>query len=299
MLKKTLLFTSPAYLSVQYKQLVIQRTGKEEVTIPVEDIGFIVLDHRQITVSSSLINDLLANNVALITCDDRHHPNGMHLALDSHSVQQEIFRHQLDSSKPLMKHLWQQTVSAKIRNQALLLKELELPYKDLLEMARTVKSGDSDQREGSAARLYWRRLMGGAFRRDRDGPAPNHFLNYGYTLLRAAVARALVGSGLLPTLGIHHKNRYNAFCLADDIMEPYRPFVDRVVVELHANFPDEELTPEIKQNLLELLRMDVHFKKVTRPLMVGLSQTSASLARCFSGDVKTIEYPVLNGPKPL
>jgi len=294
MIKRTLQFSSPAYLSLRYKQLVINKKGENEITIPVEDIGFIIFDHRQLTISPSLMAELLANNVAVIFSDDRHHPVGMTLNLDSNSVQSEIFRNQITASEPLKKKLWQQTIKAKIRNQARVLKELELPYKDLEVLATKVFSGDPDNKEGTAARLYWPRIFQGGFFRYRDGPKPNHMLNYGYTILRAAVARSLSGSGLLPTLGIHHKNRYNAYCLADDIMEPYRPFVDSVVYEIYQDYPDEELLlPEIKQQLLRILAMDTQFKKVKRPLMVGVSQTTASLARCFKGDIKTIEYPVL------
>ncbi|MCK5683604.1 type II CRISPR-associated endonuclease Cas1 [bacterium] len=295
MIKRTLHFSSPAHLSLKFGQLTVNRKDKEVVNIPVEDIGFIVFDHRQLSISPSLMAELLENNVAVIFSNDRHHPVGMTLTLDSNSVQSEKFRHQIAATEPMKKNLWQQTIKAKIRNQAAVLKELELPYKDLINLAAKVFSGDPDNKEGTAARLYWPRLFQGGFFRDRDGPKPNHMLNYAYTIVRAAVARALCGSGLLPTLGIHHKNKYNAYCLADDIMEPYRPFVDIAVYEIYQEYPDEDkLLPEIKERLLAILTMDTQFKKIKRPLMLGVSQTTASLAKCFAGEIKTLEYPSLS-----
>jgi CRISPR-associated protein Cas1 len=214
--------------------------------------------------------------------------------LDGNHLQSEYFRHQLGATEPLKKNLWKQVVEYKIQNQACLLKKLGKNYAGVESFARTVKSSDADNREGAAARMYWPLLMGEGFIRDRYGAWPNAALNYGYIVLRAAVARALAGSGLLATLGIHHHSRYNAFCLADDIMEPYRPYVDELVYELYQEIPQaEELTKDIKARLLELLSMDVHFEKVTRPLMVGLSQTTASLARCYSGESRKVEYPLL------
>jgi CRISPR-associated protein Cas1 len=217
----------------------------------------------------------------------------MLLPLDSNHIQTEVFAYQIAASEPLKKGLWKQTIEAKITNQALLLEKLGRSAQDIKNLARTIKSGDTENREGFAARLYWQRMFNKEFYRDRFGPPPNHFLNYGYSILRSAVARALAGSGLLATLGIHHHNRYNSYCLADDIMEPYRPYVDELVVELFRNNPDAfNIEKEHKAELLKLMAIDVEIGEVKRPLMVALSITTASLARCFSGESRKIVYPV-------
>lgn len=297
MIKRTLVITSPCKMNIRYGQLqILNRDTGEANAVPVEDLGYLILDHRQISVTQSLLEELTENNTAVVFCDNRHHPSSMLLNLDSNQIQSEIFRCQIEASVPLKKNLWKQTISAKIKNQAYLLKSRDLPWKDLMTHSRNVKSGDSDNREGLAARLYWSRLFGGGFRRNREGPAPNNMLNYGYIVLRAAVARALTGSGLLPTLGIHHKNRYNAFCLADDIMEPYRPYVDDTVMDIYNDNPDtEDLDTYLKQRILQFLTMDTQFEKIVRPLTTGLSHTTASLARCFAGEARKIEYPVMEG----
>ena len=292
MLKRTILFAHPYHLRVEDKQLVAvdRETGKEK-RAPVEDLGYVILDHPQISVTLPLLEELNSRNVAVIFCDRKHMPVSMNLNLDGHHLQSELFRYQTQASLPLKKNLWQQTVTAKIRNQAALLEKKGGKYEDLLVMARNVKNGDADNREGAAARLYWLRLFGKDFVRDRYGSPPNNLLNYGYAVLRAAVARALTGSGLLATLGIHHHNRYNAFCLADDIMEPYRPFVDELadMIYREENNP-AELSNKIKLRLLELLSRDVTVGKMKRPLMVALSLTSASLAQCFSGETRKLVY---------
>jgi CRISPR-associated protein Cas1 len=216
----------------------------------------------------------------------------MLLPLDAHHIQNEIFRAQVDASEPLKKNLWKQTIEAKIQNQAQLLGKLGKNSRPLKAIGKAVKSGDSDNREGFAARLYWTEMFGKTFIRDRYGDPPNPFLNYGYILLRSAVARALAGSGLLATLGIHHRNRYNAFCLADDVMEPYRPYVDEIVYAMAEKWPDEfMLEKEHKAELLQLMTVDVIIGGSKRPLMVALSQTAASLARCYSGEIRKISYP--------
>lgn len=295
MLKKTLFFSSPCHVKIHNRQLVIlNKVTGEEHQRPVEDLGFVVFDHPQITFTQSVIQLLAEHNAAVIFCDQKHHPASMLFHLDSHQTQTEHFRAQVEASEPLKKQLWKQTVKAKIRNQAAVLDLTGGDGEAMRTMARKVKSGDTENMEARAARHYWQRLFGHAFTRARFGDAPNHILNYGYTVLRAAVARALTGSGLLPTLGIHHHNKYNAFCLADDIMEPYRPYVDQLVWELvQQKLVEDELTPPMKAKLLECLSCDVHMGKKTRPLMVGLSETSASLVRCFKGSSKTIRYPVL------
>lgn len=293
MLKRTLFFGKPSRLSMKDKQLVIESKKDGAIhKIPIEDIGYAVIENQQITFSVPLLQELMTNNVAVIFCDASHMPNSMLLNLDSHHLQSEMFRFQINASEPLKKNLWKQTIEAKIRNQSALLHKLGKNGNLLKPFYSNVKSGDADNREGAAARVYWTEMYGQDFIRDRYGTCPNNLLNYAYIVLRAAVARALTGSGLLPTLGLFHHNRYNAFCLADDIMEPYRPFVDEIVFKLFQN-DHQELTTEVKTEILKILANDVCFENTTRPLMVGLSQTTASLARCFTGEQKKIVYPEL------
>jgi len=308
MIKKTLYFGNPAYLSLCNGQLVIKLPEverqkdisdilkKESVrTIPIEDIGVIVLDHKEITITQALIASLLDNSVALVTCNDKRMPTGMLLPLQGNTLQNERFRNQIDASLPLKKQLWQQTVKAKIENQAYLLsKETECPSACMYKWAKDVKSDDSENLEARAAAYYWKNIFVGYpdFVRGREEKYPNNILNYGYAILRAVVARALVVSGLLPVAGIHHHNKYNAYCLADDIMEPYRPFVDRVVIEImKSSEPTENLTKEIKTQLLSIPVIDVRIGGKRSPLMVAVAQTTASLAKCFNGELRKITYP--------
>ncbi len=293
MLKRTLFISNPYYLSVKNKQLVVsEKAGMAIKTVPVEDLGFIVLDHPQISFSMKLMEELSEFNVATVFCDSKHLPASMLLSLDANHIQSEIFRAQVDASEPLKKNLWKQTIEAKIQNQSRLLEKLGKNNLPLKAVGKSVKSGDTDNREGFAARLYWIELMGKNFIRDRYGEPPNPFLNYGYILLRSAVARALAGSGLLATLGIHHRNRYNAFCLADDIMEPYRPYIDEIVFDMNNKWPESfMLDKQHKAELLQMMTVDVKIGENKRPLMVALSQTTASLARCFSGEARKITYP--------
>jgi CRISP-associated protein Cas1 len=295
MLKRTLFFSNPCQLTLKNRQLVAEmKDGGEKKSAPVEDLGFVVLENQQISISMPLIGELVDNNVAVVYCDRTYHPHAMLLNLNGHHLQQELFSNQIAAGIPLKKQLWKQTVEAKIRNQAALLKCLGKEYRHVAYYAGLVKSGDTDNREGAAARMYWPELFGSDFSRERYGTVPNNMLNYAYAVLRAAVARALAGSGLLATLGIHHHNRYNAFCLADDIMEPYRPFADGIVYLLYDHYGNMgELTTEIKMKLLEVLSVDVWFGKRKRPLMIALSNTTASLARCYCGEDKQISYPAL------
>jgi len=292
MLKRTLYIANPYYLHFKNKQMILDSQEGESRSVPIEDIGFLVLEHPQINITMPLISALNANNVAVVFCNEKHMPNAMLLNLDGHNLQSEYFRHQINASLPLKKNLWKQTIEAKISNQAALLSKLGKNNSDLLALAKEVKSDDSSNREGHAARLYWPRLFGEFFIRERFGCHPNPMLNYGYILLRSAVARSLAGSGMLATLGIHHHNKYNAFCLADDIMEPYRPYVDELVLKLDQKYDFvDNLEKEHKMDLLQILTCDVMIGTNKRPLMVALSQTTASLARCFKGESKKMLYP--------
>lgn len=294
MLKKALFFSTPFCLSLKDNQMVVNTKQMPDMkkTVPIEDIGFVILEHQQTNITLPLLNALSDNNVAVIFCGDNFMPNAMLMNLDSNKTQGESYRTQIEASEPLKKGLWKQIVEAKIRNQASLLNKLGKNGERLKPYYTNVKSGDVDNREGVAAKIYWRELFGEGFIRSREGAEPNNMLNYGYTLLRAAVARSLMGSGLFPAFGIFHRNRYNAFPLADDIMEPYRPYVDEIVFDLYAN-GERKLTKDVKSQLLRLLFTDTAFGKITRPLDVGLTMTSASLAKCFSGIQKKIAYPLL------
>ena len=309
MIKRTLCFSNPAYLSLTNSQLVIKmpevekanlpETFKESTvrTVPIEDIGVVVLDNRQITITQGAIEAMLENNCAIITCDNSHLPVGLMLPLCGNTTQSERFREQIDASLPLKKQLWQQTVQSKIHNQAAVLKQTRgVVVKNMLAWENDVRSGDADNLEGRAAAYYWKNMFPDVadFTRDRDGVAPNNLLNYGYAILRAVVARSLVASGLLPTLGIHHHNKYNAYCLADDIMEPYRPYIDLLVTGITAKFGyPEELTTELKRELLVIPVLDVVIGGQRSPLMTAVAQTTASLYKCFSGDARKIVYPVI------
>ncbi len=304
MIKRTLHFSNPAYISLQRNQLFIdlphlKPLGEKESkkSIPIEDIGIIILDNQQITITHGCIAALLDNNAAIVTCNQSRHPTGMMLPIDGHNTQSERFRYQINASQPLKKQLWQQTVQAKILNQAALLFGRDVPCKNMIHWAKSVRSGDPDNYEGRAAAYYWKNIFPKKidFFRGRDGDPPNNLLNYGYAILRAIVARGLVCSGLLPTLGIHHRNKYNAYCLADDIMEPYRPYVDQIVlgiIDRGENFL--ELGNDIKRQLLGIATVDVQFEKGKSPLMVGLQSTTSSLAKCYEGSIRKINYPTLN-----
>lgn len=310
MIKKTLCFSNPAYLSLRNAQLIIKIPEIEkvdslsedfkkaaEVTRPIEDIGVVVLDHKQITITQGALEALLESNCAVITCDSQHLPVGLFLPLVGNTTQNERFRDQLNASIPLRKQLWQQTIQCKIKNQATVLKEFSSVEIRCMEVwANDVRSGDPDNLEARAAVYYWKNLFSHIpdFVRAREGVAPNNLLNYGYAILRAVVARSLVSSGLLPTLGIHHHNRYNAYCLADDIMEPYRPYVDRLVYEITDHYGNEnELSKDIKAELLSIPTLDVVINGKRSPLMVAVSQTTSSLYKCFSGELRKIAYPTL------
>ena len=294
MIKRTLYFGNPAYLSINLSQLVVQQPGSEDKrTIPVEDIGVVLLDHAQITLTHSVIRRLADNKCAIISCDESHMPSGLMLPLEGNYIQAEKYKHQINASLPLKKNLWQQTVKAKVSNQISVLKKLNKPFKRLEVLLDRVSSGDSENIEAQAAAYYWPSLFEG-FIRDRYGEPPNNLLNYGYTIVRAMMARALLSSGLLPTLGIFHKNKYNAYALADDIMEPYRPFVDILAYEIFTEMHiDTFLNKEAKVKLLNVATADAIFAKIKSPLMVGMSRTSASLHECFEGSKKLIVYPSL------
>lgn len=310
MVKRTLYFGNPAYLSLRNAQLVlrlpevekndtISGTFKKEAerTIPIEDIGVVILDNKQITMTQGLLAALLENNCAIVTCDSAKMPVGLMLPLSGNSIQNERFREQINMSQPLKKQLWQQTVQMKITNQMSVLQRYrpKIEVGNMRAWSGNVKSDDADNLEARAAAYYWKNIFPSIqeFTRGRDGVPPNNLLNYGYAILRAIVARALVGSGLFPTLGIHHHNRYNAYCLADDIMEPYRPYVDEIVIKIvDSGINIENITHEIKTELLSLPIKEVLIGGKRSPLMVAVNTTAMSLYKCMVGLTRKIVYPV-------
>lgn len=295
MVKRTLFFAAPAYLSTKEEQLIVSYPNNDPSpkSVPIEDIGYLVLEHPQITITNKLLEKLTYNNAAIINCDAQHMPIGLLMPLIGHTEQNERFRAQLNSSVPLRKQLWQQTIQAKIKNQANHLTERGMDAKKMMFWVKEVTSGDSLNHESRAAVYYWKRIFEQVgFTRFRHGEPPNNLLNYGYAILRAVCARALVSSGLLPTMGIHHANKYNAYCLADDIMEPYRPYVDLIVAFIVDNYDDlEDLTTELKTELLQIPAMDVIIEGKKSPLMVAMSRTTNSLQECFMGQTRKLIYP--------
>ncbi|MCP9767412.1 type II CRISPR-associated endonuclease Cas1 [Lacihabitans sp. LS3-19] len=309
MIKRTLYFGNPSYLSMRNEQLVLKYPAVEknenlpihfkkeaETTIPIEDIGMVIIDHRQITITHDLCEKLIENNSAIVWCDAKHHPTGMTLPFAANDTLSEKTRYQIEASEPLKKQLWRQTIESKILNQAAVLKHFGYHYQDLINMSSQVLSGDTGNMEGRAAAKYWDKMLE-QFETTRgrfDGP-PNNFLNYAYAILRATVARNLVGSGLLPVLGIHHRNKYNAYCLANDIMEPYRPIIDQHIfdnIELQQFLP-LELGKKEKAHILDLVNIDVEIEGKKSPLMVGVQRTTASVMKCFMGESRKISYPTL------
>lgn len=300
MIKRTLYFGNPSYLSLHQQQLMIKQPNEQnelqiKATVPIEDIGIIILDNQQITISQGAIDFLLQHNVALITCNQSHHPTGLMLNLDGHVLQNMRFREQLEASEPLKKQLWAQTIIQKIKNQKAVLDLTNKPSNYLEPLYKNVKSGDTDNCEATAAAYYWQTIFNHIpeFNRHRNGAVPNNYLNYGYAILRATMARSIVGAGLLPTLGIFHANKYNAYCLADDLMEPYRPYVDKLVFDYTQsnNALNEDLSKEDKAYLLKIPVLDVEINGEKSPLMNATQRTAYSLAKCFMGEQRKILYP--------
>ena len=292
MLKRTLVFCNPISLSLKNCQLIFafKDDPNNKQTIPIEDIGMVIIENQQVSITIPYA--LIEANVQVVLCNDNGMPSAMLQSFEGNILQGENLRNQMNAGEVLKKQLWKQIVETKIKNQASLLDKVGQEGYILKQYYQNVKSGDTDNREGIAARRYFSELFGESFIRDRSLPGINALLNYGYTILRAATARALVSSGLLPAIGIFHHNRSNAFPLADDIMEPYRPYVDEVVYDL-AMQGKLELTKDVKAELIRVLYADTKFSKVTRPLSVGLTLTSSSLSKCFAKELSKLSLPIL------
>ena len=294
MIARTLCFGSIGKLSVRYGQLVWRPQSGEERIVPIEDIGYLILESDKIEITSAALAQLVENNVAVVLCDNTHTPSAQLLPYSANNVSFEMTEAQLKASEVVNGRLWRMIVSCKIRNQAMLMQRLGADHiARMVSLSEQVKNGDPANCEGQAARIYFQSLAPDGFVRKRDGVWPNGPLNYGYSVLRAAVARAIVGSGLACFKGIHHHNRYNSFALADDLMEPYRPFIDQYVLGKVKPFdvPLDDLTREMKARLLEALSCDVLLGDVHRPLMVALSYTASSLSRYYRKEVDTLALP--------
>ncbi|UCE99916.1 MAG: type II CRISPR-associated endonuclease Cas1 [Planctomycetota bacterium] len=281
------------HLSIKYGQLIIRQDGKEDSRIPCEDLGVLLVDHSGVTYTHSVFTELLRYGAAIVLCGGNHHPAGMLLPIESNSMQTERFRQQIGVKELVKKRLWKQIVRAKIKHQAKLAGRDSDVYKVLMLLRDKVRSGDPENIEARASKKYWAvYLQDVQFRRDINGLPPNNMLNYGYMVMRAAVARALCSAGLLPSFGIHHRNRYNAFCLADDILEPFRGFIEAKVREIcKGDGVTDELTQEIKARLLEVLYEKVEIGGIKGPLMVGLHRTAASLQRVYAREQTYIDLP--------
>lgn len=294
MLKRTLYITSPARLSMKDRQLVcVNKDDELDVkSAPIEDLGCIIVENQRVSITIPLMNALAKNNTAVVFCDGNTMPTSILTSLDANATQSEMHRAQRNASEPLKKSIWKQVIVSKIRNQASLLDKLGKDGSVLKPYYSNVRSGDSDNREGAAARIYWRLLFGEDFSRNRDGSSPNNLLNYGYSVLRAATVRALLGSGLSPGESIFHRNRYNAMPLADDLMEPFRPYVDEIVYSLFTSGASN-LTTEVKTKLAGVLVADTIIGQMMHPLEIGLTWSASSLGKVFLGEKKLVSLPKL------
>lgn len=281
------------YLKLRHKQLLIEREGEEQGSIPIEDISALIIDHPQTLLTQALLSALLSANVMVVSSDARHQPVGMFLPLDAHTTQTERFRAQINLTQPIRKNLWKQLVQCKVRGQASTLKDISGSDAGLLQLVRKVRSGDPDNIEAQAARRYWNRLFDdSAFRRDRSADDQNRYLNYGYAVLRALASRALCAAGLHPSIGLHHKNRYNSYCLADDLMEPYRPLVDLNVWQITQQFGQNYvLDKKIRRRLIEIIKREVSVDGERFTFQGAVQKSAKSLARVMLGQEKRLSLP--------
>lgn len=284
-----------ARLRVHLEQLTMELEDGEKHSVPMTDLAVIAISHPQVTFSAAMVSTFVRLGGVMVFCHPDSQPAGMILPLDGHSTQQERFEAQASAPAPIKKRIWQTIVRAKLRQQSRLLTDLCGSDFGLGLLAARVRSGDTGNLESVAAVRYWPRLFNRPdFRRRRDGPGPNPHLNYGYAILRAVVARAICASGLHPCLGLHHSNRYNSFVLADDLMEPFRPLIDRVVVGLvQSRGFEHPLDRSCKQALSEVLLARYSFDGESRTLFDWLSSVTASLARIFEGEKGSLFLPDL------
>lgn len=297
MIKQTILLENPCYLSLRLNQMIISYPDNifPEKTKHIEDIGILICENQQITLTNGLIDALLSNKTIIVHCSKNNHmPVGYNIPIEGNTLLSDRLKHQINVTLPQKKQLWQQTIKSKIKNQRLHLESRKIPCAKMKKWETEVLSGDSRNIEARAAVFYWSNIFKTKlFIRDPDGTGPNQLLNYGYSVLRAIAAKSLVGAGLFPTLGIFHKNKYNAFCLADDIMEPYRPFIDQQVCKIIDSGEDpNSFSRSTKIELLKIPVIDVVINKKKHPLQLAMTKTALSLFDCYSGKRKTIDYPI-------
>lgn len=295
MIRKTVEFTTPGTrLSVAHRQLVVERPDQPAVTLPIEDLGVVIVDDVRATYTQAVFIELLAAGATVMVTGRDHLPAGMMLPLDAHHVQTERHLAQVEASEPTKKRAWQALIQTKIAQQGVVLAHFTGDHGGLAAMAQRVKSGDPDNLEAQAAQRYWPRLFGKEFRRDRDADGINALLNYGYAVVRAAIARAVVASGLIPSLGVFHRNRGNPFCLADDLLEPYRPYIDwrvkLLVIEYAGEAPKLDDRPA-RAALLSLFNETIVVGGRRMPLLLALHATAASVSRALTGGERTLALP--------
>ena len=294
MIKRIIDVSEAAYVCLKHQQLIIEKQGEVVGQVPVEDLGVLILQHPAIVLTQQLIVACQKNKVVIVFCDEKHLPYSLILPIgEGHTLHNKILKQQMAISEPTRKRLWQKIVQHKIKEQEQTLVMLNKESTRLSFLSTQVKTGDSGNCEAIAAQAYWKLLFGKAFKRDADLDGVNSLLNYGYAIIRAAVARSVCGAGLHPTIGLFHTNQYNALCLADDLMEPFRPWVDYVVYQMASTNSEVTINQQSKQALLGLMSEAVLYKKKTMPFMVALNYLMADLKRCYSDGIKTLPYPLL------
>lgn len=294
MIKRIIDISDRAYVHLKNQQLVIEKQSEIVGQVPIEDLGVLILQHPAIVLTQQLIVACQENKVVIVFCDEKHLPYSVILPIgEGHTLHNKILKQQMAISEPTRKRIWQQIVQHKIKQQEQTLVMLNKESTRLNYLSTQVKTGDTGNCEAIAAQAYWKLLFGKAFKRDADLGGINSILNYGYAIIRAAVARSICGAGLHPTLGLFHTNQYNALCLADDLMEPFRPWVDYVVYKMASTNNDITINQQSKQILLGLMSEAVLYKKKAMPFMVALHYLMADLKRCYSNGIKTLPYPLL------
>lgn len=294
MIKRIIDISEPAYLHLKNKQLLIDKDNETVGSIPIEDLAVVVLENPQIVLTQATIIACQKNNVAIVFCDEKHLPYSLLLPIsDANTLHNKILRQQVEMTKSTKKRLWQQIVIHKIQEQSKTLERASKNTTQLKRLSSKVKSGDPENIEAQAAKKYWNLLFGDEFRRNIDEPGINGLLNYGYAIIRAMIARAIVGSGLHPSIGVFHQNQYNGLCLADDIMEPFRPWVDWLVYDLvmKNNDDDIQINQQTKAMFLQLLGEPVLYNKKKMPLMVACHYLLADFKRAFDESRFKLNYP--------
>ena len=291
-MKRIIEISKKSYLSIENKQLVINQNNVEVGKVPMEDVGKIILDNSSITITQAVLVLSQKNNIALVVCDEKHLPTSILLPItEGNKLHSKVLKGQVEIRLSTKKRLWQDIVRQKILNQAGTLRLFDLDYRHLSAMVLRVKSGDTNNMEATAARYYWKTLFGDEFRRNPESSGINALLNYGYSIIRASIARALVGTGLHPALGIHHQSQYNGLALADDLMEPFRPWIDQKVKEIAGQGIEPEINRETKQNLLAILESDVQYREESCSFLNCLGFLASDLKQAILTDTKALTWP--------